>query len=405
MTHHARERLAERAPGIAPSAALKQIEAAIADGKAYGTAQTVSGERVYEVRLSTGQIVFPLVAIDGPAVKTVLVEGMSLTTPGGIITLERRGLGTGVHQMDEDVYHADPAPRPSLSSTIAKILLAQSPLHAWTASPRLNPEWKPKDSTTFDVGRAAHRETLGAGKPYVAIPDELLSANGSISTKAAKEFVAEVRERGETPLKSDQVAQIEAMAAKIRAKLVENQIDLDPAHSEVVALAKIEGAHCRAMIDNAPADPRAPLYDFKTTMDASPEAAMRSIMNYGYDVQAAHYLDTWKAATGEDRLFRFIFQEKEAPYEVAVIEVGPDSLAMGRKKIRRAREMWVNCTEADNWPGYPAGVHRIELPEFFHSKWLERESVEADFKSRTGVDILDASRQWQSPENYRHAGE
>lgn len=400
MTHHARDRLAERAPGIAPSAALQQIEAAIESGKAYGVAQTVSGERVYEVRLSTGQVVFPLIARDGAAVKTVLTEGMSLTTPGGVVTLERRGLTVGVHQIEGDAYHADPAPRPSLSSTIAKILLSQSPLHAWTASPRLNPDWEPKDSKTFDIGRAAHRAVLGAGADFIAIPDDLLASNGAASTKAAKEFIADARANGLTPLKSAEVAQIEAMRAKIAAKLVSLQIDLDPAHSEVVALAKIEGVHCRAMIDNAPADPRTPLYDFKTTTDASPEAAMRAIMNYGYDVQAAHYLDTWKAATGEDRLFRFIFQEKEAPYEVAVIEVGPDSLAMARKKIARAREMWGNCLAADDWPGYPAGVHRIELPEFFHNKWLERESVEADFKSRTGMDVLDASRQWQSPESF-----
>lgn len=400
MTAHALERLAERAPGIAPSAALAQIEAAIARGKAYGVAQSVSGERIYEARLSTGQIVFPMVVNDGAAVKTVLAEGMTLTTPTGVITLERRGLPVGIHQIDSDEYHADPCSKPSLSSTVAKILLAQSPLHAWTASPRLNPDWEPKDSKTFDIGRAAHRAVLGAGNDFVAIPDDLLGANGAASTKAAKEFIADAREGGLTPLKSAEVMQIEAMRAKIADKLVSLQIDLDPAHSEVVALAKIDGVHCRAMVDNAPGHPSVPLYDFKTTTDASPDAAMRAVMNYGYDVQAAHYLDTWKAATGEDRLFRFIFQEKEAPYEVAVIEVGPDSLAMARKKIARAREMWGNCLAVDDWPGYAPGVHRIELPEFFHAKWLERESVEADFKARTGQDILDAARHWQAPEKF-----
>ena len=311
----------------------------------------------------------------------------------------------GVHQISADEYHSDPCAQPSLSSSIAKIMLAQSPLHAWTACPRLNPDWEPKDSKTFDIGRAAHRATLGAGSDFCAIPDDILASNGAASTKAAKEFIAHARESGLTPLKSGEVVQIEAMRAKIAAKLIALQIDLDPAHSEVVALAKIEGIWCRAMIDNVPADPRAPLYDFKTTTDASPEAAMRAVMNYGYDVQAAHYLDTWKAATGEDRMFRFIFQEKDAPFEVAVIEVGPDSLAMARKKIARARGMWANCLNASDWPGYPLGVHRVELPEFFHARWLERESFESDHKARTGRDVLDMARAWQSPEPFRHAGE
>ena len=309
-------------------------------------------------------------------------------------------LPAGVHQISAEEYHADPCARASLSSTVAKVLLAQSPLHAWTASPRLNPAWEPKDSKTFDIGRAAHRATLGAGSDFCTIPDAILASNGATSTKAAKEFIAEARAAGLTPLKSGEVAQIEAMRAKIADKLHLLQIDLDPAHSEVVALAEIDGIWNRAMMDNVPADPRAPLYDFKTTMDASPQAAMRAVMNFGYDVQAAHYLDTWKAATGEDRLFRFIFQEKEAPFEVAVIEVGPDSMMMGRKKIARAREMWGNCLTADDWPGYPLGVHRIELPEFFHTKWLERESADADYRNRTGRDALDQARSWQAPQGW-----
>jgi len=65
--------------------------------------------------------------------------------------------------------------------------------------------------------------------------------------------------------------QIEAMRAKISEKLTALNIDLDPAHSEVAALAQLDGVWCRAMVDNAPGDARQPLYDFKTTTDASPE--------------------------------------------------------------------------------------------------------------------------------------
>jgi hypothetical protein len=311
----------------------------------------------------------------------------------------------GVYQIDAEAYHADPAPEPSLSSTIAKVLLSQSALHAWTESQRLNPDWEPRDSKTFDIGRAAHRATLGAGSDFCEIPDSVLATNGAASTKAAKEFIDQAREAGLTPLKAGEVQQIEAMRQKIGLSLRALDIELDPAHSEVAAIAQVDGIWCRAMIDNAPSDVRLPLYDFKTTTDASPDAAMRAVMNYGYDIHAAHYLDTWKAATGEDRVFRFIFQEKTAPYEVSVIEVGPDSMMMARKKIARARAIWANCLAADDWPGYPLGVHRIELPEFFHARWLERESADADHKNRTGQDVLEMARQWQSPKPMKHAGE
>lgn len=311
----------------------------------------------------------------------------------------------GVYEIDGETYHRDPAPAPSLSSTLAKLMLAQSPLHAWTACPRLNPAWEPVDKKTFDIGRAAHRAILGKGGDYVPIHDELLASNGAASTKAAKEFIASARDAGMTPLKSAEVDGIEAMRAVAHDRLAGIGVSFDPARSELVALAEIDGIWCRAMLDNVPLAAGAPIYDLKTCESAAPQACERAILNYGYDVQAEHYRQVWRAATGEDRPFRFVFQEKIAPYEVCVVELGNDSLMMARKKIARAREIWRICLRDNHWPGYPPGVHRIELPEWFHARWLERESVEADHKSRTGADIIEAARLWQAPEGYQGAAE
>lgn len=306
-------------------------------------------------------------------------------------------LGTGVHQIDSAEYHADPCPEPSLSSTLAKTMLQQSPLHAWVASPRLNPDWEPKDSKTFDIGRAAHRAVLGAGGDYVAIPEDLLGTSGAASTKAAKAFIEDARAAGKTPLKAAEVDQIEIMAEKARGHMLMLGEDLDPARSEMVAIAQIDGIYCRAMLDNVPLDARKPIYDFKTCESAHPTAVQRAIANYGYDVQAEHYRQVWLAATGEDRPFRFIFQEKAAPHEICVVELGADSLFMARKKIARAREMWRICRDSGQWPGYPLGVHQIDLPSWALAQWLERESAEEDHKRQHGADILLAARQWQAP--------
>ena len=166
------------------------------------------------------------------------------------------------------------------------------------------------------------------------------------------------------------------------------------------AQAEIEGVICRAMLDNLPADTAQPIYDFKTCENANPHACVRAVMNYGYDVQASHYVETVLAATGQERAFRFIFQEKSAPFEVCVVELSPDSNTMARKKTRRAREIWRECVASNHWPGYPPGVQVIDLPDFFQERWRERESVEADFRRRTGTDILDQARRWQSPDGF-----
>jgi hypothetical protein len=72
-------------------------------------------------------------------------------------------------------------------------------------------------------------------------------------------------------------------------------------------------------------------------------------------------------------------------------------MEMGRKRTRRAREMWAHCTASGQWPGYPAEIVQIDLPEFYQARWLERETFEAEIKREIGRDILQSAYQWQAP--------
>ncbi|WP_313349113.1 PD-(D/E)XK nuclease-like domain-containing protein [Paracoccus sp. (in: a-proteobacteria)] len=309
-------------------------------------------------------------------------------------------LGPGVHDISAEIYHSDPCQVPSMSSTLARLMLGRSPRHAWTAHPRLNPDFQSVDKKTFDIGRAAHRAVLGKGGDFVAYPEHVLAKNGAASTTAAKEWAEEIRARGMTPVKSDEYEVVNDMAAEIMARLAFMGIAFPPARSELTVIAEIDGVMCRAMIDHAPEDPRQPLWDLKTTTDASPDAVMRAIMAYGYDIQAAHYCEVWKAATGEDRTFRFVFVEKEAPNECCVVQLGGDTMLMGRKRTARARDMWRHCVTTGQWPGYPAEIVQLELPEFYQARWLERETFEAEVKNATGRDVLASAYMWQAPENH-----
>ena len=279
-------------------------------------------------------------------------------------------LVTGVQRMPSADYHSDPAPEPSLSSTLAKLLLTKSPRHAWHACRRLNPNWEPNDRKTFDIGRAAHRAVLGAGDDYVAIPEELLAVNGAASTKEAKAFIANAREAGRTPLKLDEVDQIEIMAAIAHERLLEHGITLDSAQSEISAIARIDGVWCRAMYDNL--TPHW-IYDFKTCEDAAPEACLRAILNYGYDIQAGHYQAVWKEATGEDRPFVFIFQEKNPPFEVTLVRLSGSFQDMANRRAAKARKLWGECVRSNNWPGYPIGLHEVDPPAWLVEREFQEE--------------------------------
>lgn len=308
-------------------------------------------------------------------------------------------LSPGIHDISAEAYHADPCDIPSLSSTLARLVLNRSPRHAWTAHPRLNPDYEGKDSKTFDIGRAAHRAVLGKGGDFVAYPEHVLAKNGAASTAAAKEWAEEARARGWTPIKADEVEAVHDMSGEIMGRLSAMGITFPPSRSELTAIAEIDGVMCRAMIDHAPEDPRQPLWDLKTTTDASPDAVIRAITTYGYDIQAAHYLSVWKAATGESRRFRFIIVEKDAPHEVSVVELlndlddEADWFADAGSKCAEARRIWGECLRDGQWPGYPRQIALVGAPVWHRRNWADRE---------TGLPVtpaaLDRARQWQSPQ-------
>ena len=328
-------------------------------------------------------------------------------------------LSPGIYPDISDAdYHGDTlTAAPTLSSTIARLVINRSPLHAWTAHPRLNPDWEPVEKKTFDIGRAAHRAVLGKGGDYTAIPESMLSSNGSTNTSAAKSFIAECREQGITPLKATEVDKVEVMAEKLKRRLTEYGITLDPAFSEMTAISEIDGVWCKARADNAPENPiripgipmpRKVLIDFKTIEDASPDAARRSVENYGYDFQGCWYPEVWKAACGEDRDMLFVFQEKSAPHEVAIVHLlnepghSGDWFEDARAKTAASRAHFGDCLNTGRWPGYPNGIITLEARSFFRQAWQDRAAMISQI-SKPAAAALRAAYEAQAP--HRHAGE
>lgn len=277
---------------------------------------------------------------------------------------------SGVHRITPDEYFNGEALRNHMSNSFGKLLINRSPAHALASRERKI------DTKAMRIGSAVHLKVLGAGSPFEIIPDDLLSADGGIRTKAAKEWKASREEEGLTVIKRDEAARIDEAAAEVTGYLAEAGIILAPLQSELVAVGEIDGIRVKAMIDNAPADEMV-LMDLKTCASAHPDDIQKAIWTYGYDFQAAHYVETWKAATGEDRQFRFVFVEKEPPFGCAIVQLGADSLEMARKRTRRAREIMADCLTSGVWPCYPVGVQRIDLPEWYHNRYLEREAAEA----------------------------
>lgn len=258
---------------------------------------------------------------------------------------------SGIHDdVPEDVYHSGAwLPEPSLSVSGAKRLLRTSPAR-W--------KWEqehPPVKKVFDFGHAAHSKVLGVGLKVASIPADLLAKNGAASTGAAKEWIAEQRAAGVVPLKAEDLAIVDAMAAALEDHPVAREL-LSEGRPEVSMAARDPETKIllRGRADWLTVYHDVPVcVDYKTTDDANPSEFFWSVRKYDYHMQDDWYRDLLDTLTGEAHGFLFIAQEKTPPYLVSVVQLSNDLRNEGRERNQRSRAIFLDCMTRDEWPAYP----------------------------------------------------
>lgn len=258
-----------------------------------------------------------------------------------------------------EVYHAD---RSSISSSGLRTLLAPG-CPAQFKYDRDNPT-PPKK--TFDVGHAAHKLVLGEG------PDLEVVEGTRWDTKAAKEKVSEIRERGGIPLKQAEFDQVTAMAAALRAHPLAGPL-LAPgtglAEQSLYWTDPATGVRCRVRPDWLKQLPGLTLaVDYKSCADASPTAVSRSIRDYSYHQQDALYIDGIQAVLAPEQVrFVFVFQAKTAPYLITVRELHQQDRDIGRARNDRALRLYAECESTGIWPDWTGPT--TEIPQIGMPSW------------------------------------
>lgn len=99
--------------------------------------------------------------------------------------------------------------------------------------------------------------------------------------------------------------------------------------------------------------------DLKTCQvgEVGPKEFSKSIFNWGYHIQAAHYLDVFGATS-----FVFIAIEKEPPYAIAIYYLSAEAIASGRAKRDSLLAQFAKCKAENHWPSYPLDIQEIGLP-------------------------------------------
>lgn len=270
----------------------------------------------------------------------------------------------GVYDLPADIYHRDPVPGGSLSSTGARKLLPPScpAKYRWWAD---HPE-PPKKA--WDIGHAAHSIVLGFGPQLVRIEGTGVDPE-AWRTNDDKAAVADARACGAVPLKPAEWDQVHAMADALRQDPVARAL-LDPDRTYVEQSYfwrdQPTGLWCRARPDVAHFGPRRTyVVDYKTAESAEPGAIEKANDRWGYEVQGAHYLNGFFANQHVDpdlTAYLLLVQEKTPPYLVTVAELAADAKRAGQQKVRRALDVYADCVASGHWPGYASDVVYVSLP-------------------------------------------
>lgn len=123
------------------------------------------------------------------------------------------------------------------------------------------------------------------------------------------------------------------------------------------------GMPCKALLDSV--TPGVTITDLKTTSSgAGWREFSRTVAAFSYHLQAAFYLDGWKAVTGEELPYTFIVVESSEPYATAVYRLDEAAIEVGRKSYRYCLDMLKRAQETGEWPGYLDELSTLELPKW-----------------------------------------
>jgi hypothetical protein len=276
-------------------------------------------------------------------------------------------------RIPDTVYHGDPH---SLSSSGARLLTNKTP--AEFLHERLEP---PKPKKHYDFGHAAHKMVLGEGAELAVLDPAVhgLKADGKPSEKPSatanwKKAEASAREQGKTVITKEQMSIAQTMAGKVFANPYAARL-LSAGDAEVSAYwhDDVTGVRLRARFDFLPERrSRLIIVDYKTALSADPAEFAKSVAKFGYDQQAAWYIDGAIEHGFNDPAFVFIVQQKDPPYLVSLNQIEPDWVEYGRSKNRRAINLYAECLQSDKWPGHGDDVFTASMPS-----WLRRQ-IEAE---------------------------
>lgn len=232
--------------------------------------------------------------------------------------------------------------------------MRKSPLHYW----HLIHDTPKEDTPAMKFGRAVHSFIL---TPDVFHDEYIVAPKCDRRTKEGKAIWDKLMECGKEIISAEDHETISAMQREV---MKTNAFIWDPSikkETEVPLFWKDDetGVLCKGRLDAITPDY---VIDYKTTTDASTAAFKREAFRFGYDLQAAMYMEAARANHYNPKGFIFIAQEKDPPYMVNILHASDAFLDRGAWIMRDLLTKYKECKEKNEWPGY--GENELILNEW-----------------------------------------
>lgn len=250
---------------------------------------------------------------------------------------------------------------PILSQSIVKVILNKSPAHALTFIDNNT------ETTSMLLGRAAHCLILEGSEVFS--DRYCVAPECDRRTKQGKNvYGAFVETLGTKHLiTSEDLALITEMDAVLKSNNLTKDLLIN-GKPEVSAFGQINCTDIKGRFDYYHPHDQI-IVDLKTTLDASPEAVKKIVVNYSLHIQQFVYAKLHENITGKPPAdFVFIFVEKIPPHGVAVFRIDPHAIKLAGILVGRALDIYQECLKKNFWPGYPETVQKIDLPTWYYSQ-------------------------------------
>jgi hypothetical protein len=255
-------------------------------------------------------------------------------------------------------YFADPCETPSLSQSIAKVLVTQSPLHAWQEHPRLGGGSNKKATRAMDTGSIVGAILLGTADQVV----ERIYGFEDFKKKDAQVQRDAAKERGKVPVLDHEFDRLSETALHVAKSFRAFGIEFSGQSEMMLEWTEESTAGpvlCRGMLDHyLRADGVA--YDTKSIASAHPDSCQKRMDEMGYDIQWAAYTSAMrKLEPSRFPQLGFLFFETEKPYAVNPIRPSQSLQQLGGLRWERAYNTWGRCMRDNVWPGYANGWNTV----------------------------------------------